>query len=365
MKKYLHKNKGFTTILFTIIVMFLVSIVVFSFLFLCVYEYRSISNYSHYEQAYYLALGAQEEAKAKLSSNWNTTTDTSWIPLGTGEYQYKITVLSPTRKKIISQGRATTISRKFECIVQIPLAITDLHYFTNYSLYCNGDLKIQNLGEIAQKDSKTPGIIGVTGNLLVNSITRGSSPMDVVGNISLNQTSKNNYFEMYPLIDSNLPLCEIADGSSYITWLADKYPDKIHYIEIESNKEFILDETTNPTEEGVWDICIVKGGESLHVKDLHFDGLFIAENMKKIQIEDSATIEGMTMVFGAKTDCVNIHGNIVGNVSILSMSCVANFSGRLVYDQEILGNIMSFLSYNEVNNSTTYDLTMIKWNEVE
>lgn len=365
MKKCIQKDKGFTTVLFIIMIMFLVSIVVFSLIFLCIYEYRSISNYSRYEQAYYLALGAQEEAISSLSSNWNTTTDTSWKPLGGGDYQYKITVLSPTKKKIISQGRAAEICRKFECIVQVPSAATQFHDFTNYSLYCDGDLSIQDLGKIAHRKSEDIGIIGVTGNLMVNSITGGNSAIDILGNISLSQTSKDNYLKAYPLIDSKLPLCEITDGVLYTTWLAEHYPDKIHYVEIKDNESYILEERTNSTEEGVWDICIVRGGQSLCVQDIHFDGLLIVENVKDIQITPSATVEGMVAVFGTKTESVDIRGKIVGNISLFNLNYISHFSGQLVYDREILDNIGSFLSYNHENNSTTHDLTMIKWNELQ
>ncbi|MPW25127.1 hypothetical protein GC105_04905 [Alkalibaculum sp. M08DMB] len=364
MIKKLQRQRGFTTIFFTIIVMILISIVVFSMVFLSFYEFQSILNYSHYQRAYFLALSAQEEALSLLSSNWNSVYNTSWIKLDTGEYKYEVIVLSPTSKKIIAQGKSSNITRKFECVLVTNSSKVDLNKLINYSIYNNGNLIIEDLHNIKLKDSIYPGTIGVTKNLQINYLTNGNLDMDVKGNIDIRNGDKNNYFKNYNQVDTDLMYCLVDDVSDYTDWLRNEYKDIVYTID-GKKQDINLDFRLNPTQEGVWDVLIISNVQNLIVENLNFEGLIIIDNVDKVLFRESTTIKGMILIFGHNTENINIKASITGNISIISHSHVSYFNGVLTYDKEVLERLRQFLSKDLVNNIPSSYLDMIKWNEVE
>lgn len=358
----MSKQKGFAALLFTIVLMALVGIVAFSMVFISLYEYKSIENYSDYERAYYLALGAYEEAVSLLTRSQENNTISPWIETDSGQYKYEISDIGSSRKNILFKGKVNNIQRVFQCTLQLPPVKMDIKHLINYSIYCSGSLFIHDLGKIKSKDLSHPATIGIIGDMTVEHSTGSAIPLDVIGNIELRNTNAYTFLANCPQLDTNMPLCSKYDPREYIDWLKDSFTDRVY---IMKEGFSVLDSLTDPSQEGVWDVCIVENRENIVVRDLNFEGILLFNNIQNIEIESSAHIKGLIMVFGSKTKNIYMGGNIHGALSVLSNTKQANVHGCILYDYTSLKSIEDFLAYEQINKSTNNDAIMIKWKELE
>lgn len=357
------KKQGGFAILFTVIMMMmLISIVLFSMLFLSLYEFRSVENYANYQRAYYLALGAREEALSILSSNWNGLTSASSTVIEGGEYGYEVVESRDNRKKLKVYGKSHLIRRNFETIVEVPSSGVSLLDLKKYALYCNGNMTIDNMNNIYFLGT-SPGIIGITEDLIVNRCDDFKEhALDVKGDTVVLRGNKE--FSLYnSFVDSYLPYFESYNSEDYVIWLGENFKEKVHSVNALGEIVY-LNGGTFPIGDDTKEVYIVYGADAFIMDDCTFEGLIILDHVKEVYMASTARLKGSMLLFGGDTEVAEIKGEIRGNIVILNLKEEAYFKGTLYYDLEELEKITPYISTDLSGDDPKNKINLLNWTEV-
>lgn len=340
----------------------LVSIVLFSMLFLSLHEFRSVENYVHYQRAYYLALGAREEAFSILSSNWDALGGLSSTVVEGYEYGYEIVESNDNRKKVKIYGKSHLIRRDFEAIFEAPSEKVNLLDLKKYALYCNGKMIIDNMNTIHISEN-SPGIIGITRDLIVNkSDDFKKRSLDIKGNTII--LRGNERFTLYnSFVDSYLPYCQPYNSGEYLSWLAENFKEDVYFISA-PGQTIYFNEDTFSIGDNTRKVCIVQEADAFIMEDCTFEGLVVLDCVKEVHMTPSANLYGSMLLFGEDTGVIEIQGQIKGNIMLLNLKEEAYFKGILYYDLEELEKITPYLSTHLLNNKPKNKIHLSKWSEI-
>lgn len=357
----MKKQDGYAILFMVIIIMMLVSIVLFSMFIISSYEFQSIQNYSHYQKAHHLALGARAEVLSNLSSNWDALGNSSSRVVANGEYGYELVESTGSRKKIKIYGKSGLIQRNFEGVFEASSRHINLLDLKKYVLYCDGKMLIENIDNIYAL-SPSSGIIGITKDLLVNKSHGFKNPsLDVKGDTVVVKT--NNGSALYnSFIDSQLPYCQAYNSNDYIKWLVENFKDNVVFISAPGQAVYLNKDTFN-VEDNAIKIYIVQDANSFVIDDCAFEGILVLNRVQKVYMTSSVSLYGSMLLFGGDTEVTNIQGQIRGNLMLLDVKKEAYFGGLLEYDLEELEKITPYLSTNLLNKKPKSEINLLSWRE--
>ncbi len=358
----MKKQDGYAILFMIIIIMMLISIVLFSMLFLALYEFRSVENYDYYQRAYYLALGAREEVLSILSSDWDALGGLSSTVVEGGECGYEVVESNENRKKINIYGKSNLIQRDFEAILEAPSEKVRLLDLKKYALYCNGKMIIDSMDTIHISET-SPGIIGITKDLIVNrSDNFKKHSLDVKGDTVV--LRGNEGFTQYnSFVDSHLPYCQPYNSEDYVTWLVENFKENVSYINAPGETVY-LDKGTFPIGDNTRELYIVQGADAFIMDDCTFEGFVVLDCVKEVYMTSSAKLHGSMLLFGGDTGVTEIQGEIKGNIMLLDLKEEAYFKGVLHYDLEGLDKITPYLSTDLLHNEPQNRINLLKWSEI-
>lgn len=374
-------------LVFTLLTITILSILGLALLPLTAIEYKSSSNFSTFEKAYFLAEAGVEETLAELEYNWNYRNEGErWISLDDGEYKVKIQG-SGMERTIKSWGKVENIVRAIETKVQRPTHRINLQKLKDYAILSQGDIHIEELGNIYSEEGYEKAILGSWGNLYFESAQEdGKADLHIKGEIIPSYPTDHNKNINYP---KNFPPSskELMDLSNfnieqYISWLKRNFgegPENssgvnrvVEFKPVTSKEENLeLDEhqISSPRED---QIIIIKNYDSVTLGG-QFNGLIIVDQVDNLKIKNKSIINGMLIFTGNELKITEFQ--VAGGSSTIngSMMCLnsyiqnENWKLKLNHKPSILAKLNEYLPQNFESSGQGKGLSIhvIHWKEID
>lgn len=354
----------------TLMVSLILSMLGLAILPLTVMEYKTSVNFSDFERAYFLAEAGMEEAIGELDKNWSYGNQAN-LSIDGNEGSYDIKVEEDGDGKLIkATGKVGNIERTIEAKLEKVQSFVNLSALTDYAIFTQGDLSVEELGNIIS-DGPDLGIIGVLGDLNFKSAENsGKAYLKVEGNVSIQQPKKApNYPKNFPTPDKIIDLADFK-VSDYIQWLKNEFSGKITSYKASGSADKFDYSGNNGPEDKIFIFedytkSVTLGGT--------INGLIIIKKTKTLYIENKATINGMIIFDGSDIEMTEfqITGNKVRiNGSLIctnSSSQKGNWQVELHHNADLLNeHLGNYLpdSYEVPGGGDSSSIKLKKWKEI-